>query len=57
MYGDSEEYSLLNYSPMQYVLDDDFKTLAPVGKKTSSLILDASYILAKKSFKSTDTIL
>ena len=35
---------------MQCVLDNDFKTLSPVGKKTTSLVLDASYILAKKSF-------
>ncbi|MBE5741256.1 MAG: hypothetical protein E7351_01840 [Clostridiales bacterium] len=48
--GDSTEYTTINYSPMQFVLDDDFKTLTPVGKKTSSLILDASFILAKKSF-------
>lgn len=49
-FGDSEEYEVISYSPMQCVLDDDFKTLTPVGKKTLSLILDASYILAKKSF-------
>lgn len=49
-FGDSEEYVVVNYSPMQYVLDDNFKTLSPVGKKTSSLILDASYVLAKKTF-------
>ena len=49
-FGDSEEYSLISFSPMQCVLDDDFKTLSPVGKKTTSLVLDASYILAKNSF-------
>ena len=49
-FGDSEEYSVISFSPMQCVLDDDFKTLTPVGRKTNSLILDASYILAKKSF-------
>ena len=49
-FGNSEGYVVINYSPMQFVLDDDFKTLSPVGKKTSTLILDASYILAKKSF-------
>lgn len=49
-FGDSEEYSVISYSPMQCVLDGDFKTLAPVGKKTTSLVLDASYILAKNSF-------
>lgn len=49
-FGGSEQYSVISYSPMQCVLDDDFKTLSPVGKKTSSLVLDASYILAKNSF-------
>ncbi len=49
-FGASEEYSLISYSPMQCIMNDDFKTLAPVGKKTTSLVLDASYILAKNSF-------
>ena len=49
-FGGSEEYELISYSPMQCVLDGDFKTLSPVNKKTTSLVLDASYILAKKSF-------
>ena len=49
-FGASEEYSLISYSSMQCILDDDFKTLSPVGKKTTSLVLDASYILAKNSF-------
>ena len=49
-FGESEDYSLISFSPMQCVLDDDFKTLSPVGKKTSSLVLDASYILVKNSF-------
>ena len=49
-FGGSEEYSLISFSAMQCVLDDDFKTLSPVGKKTTSLVLDASYILAKNSF-------
>lgn len=49
-FGASEDYVLLNYSPMQCVLDDNYTTLSPVGKKTSTLTLDASYILAKKSF-------
>lgn len=49
-FGDSEEYSVISFSPMQCVLDDDFKTLSPVGKKTTSLVLDASYILVKNSF-------
>ena len=49
-FGESEDYVTINYSPMQFVLDDNFKTLSPVGKKTTSLIVDASYILAKKEF-------
>ena len=49
-FGDSEEYVLINYSPMQYVLDDNFITLSPVGNKTHSLVLDASYILARRDF-------
>ena len=49
-FGGSEDYSLISFSPMQCVLDDDFKTLSPVGKKSSVLVLDASYILAKNSF-------
>lgn len=51
-FGDSNDYVLISYSPMQVILDDNFKTLSPVGKKTSSLLLDASYILAKKQFVS-----
>ncbi len=49
-FGDSEEYVVLNYSPMQYLLDDNVTTLSPVGKKTTSLVLDVSYILAKRKF-------
>lgn len=49
-FGESESYSVINYSPMQFVLDGDFKTMSPVGKKTSMLIADVSYILAKNSF-------
>lgn len=49
-FGDSEDYVMLSFSPMQFVLDDDVRTLEPVGKKTTNLVLDASYILAKKSF-------
>ena len=49
-FGDSEEFSVISFSPMQCILDGEFKTLSPVGKKTSSLVLDASYILAKNSF-------
>lgn len=49
-FGDSEEYHVINYSPMQYVLDDNFTTLQPIGKKTTSIALDASYILTKNYF-------
>ena len=49
-FGGSEEFVTINYSPMQFVLDDNFKTLSPVGRKTTSLVVDASYILAKKDF-------
>lgn len=49
-FGDSEEYVVINYSPMQYSLDDNITTLEPIGKKTTSIMLDVSYILAKKSF-------
>lgn len=49
-FGDSEEYSVINYSPMRFVLDDEIETLSPVGMKTRSLVLDASYILAKRYF-------
>ena len=51
-FGGSEQYELINYSPMQFVLDDNVNTLNPVGLKTTSITLDASYILAKKSFVS-----
>ena len=44
------EYNLISFSPMQYELDSGFKTLKPEGKRTSQVILDGSYILAKKSF-------
>lgn len=54
-FGGSENYQLINYSPMQFVLDDNVKTLSPVGNKTSSIVLDASYILAKKSYIQTIT--
>ncbi len=49
-FGNSDEYRLISFSPIQCVLDDGFQTLAPVGKKSASLVLDASYILAKVSF-------
>ena len=49
-FGASEEYKLINFSSMQFVLDETLKTLSPIGKKANSLVLDASYILAKQSF-------
>ena len=49
-FGDSDEYAVINYSPMQFVLDDNVKTLSPVGKLTTSLVLDASFVLAKRKF-------
>lgn len=49
-FGESRDYQVINYSPMQYMLDDNAVTLSPVNKKTSTLVLDASYILAKISF-------
>jgi len=49
-FGDSEEYQVINFSAMQFVLDDGLTTISTVGKKSSSLIMDASYILAKQSF-------
>ena len=52
-FGDSEEYNVINFSPMKFVLDDEISTLSPVGMKTRSLILDASYILAKRYFMDT----
>lgn len=49
-FGDSNQYSVINFSPIQCVLDGEVKTLSPVGKSTMGLVLDASYILAKTSF-------
>ncbi len=49
-FGDSEEYAVINYAPMQYVLDDNISTLKPIGLKSNSLVMDISYVLAKKSF-------
>lgn len=49
-FGSSNDYRVINFSPMQYMLDDNATTMQPVGKKTSSLVVDASYILAKTSF-------
>lgn len=49
-FGDSEEYVVINYSAMQFVLDGNFTTLSPIGNKTMSMVLDASYVLAKREF-------
>ncbi len=49
-FSDSEEYEVINFSPMQFVLDDNLTTLVPVNKKTTSLVMDCSYILAKKYY-------
>lgn len=49
-FGDSEEYSVINYSAMQYILDDGVKTMSPVGKTTKSITMDASFILVKTAF-------
>ena len=49
-FGDSEEYTVINYSPMQYLLDDNVTTLYPIGQKTTSIVLDVSYVLAKRKF-------
>ncbi|MCQ2564515.1 MAG: hypothetical protein MJ152_01465, partial [Clostridia bacterium] len=49
-FGDSEEYAVINHAPMQFVLDDNINTLKPVGLKSNSLVMDISYVLAKKSF-------
>lgn len=49
-FGDSTEYTAINYSAMNFTLDDNVKTLSPVGKKTTSLVMDASFILAKTEF-------
>ncbi len=48
-FGDSEDYMVVNYSPMQFLLDDNLKTLTPEGKRCTSLVLDASFVLGKKS--------
>jgi len=47
-----EEYKLISFSPMCYTLDSGLKTLEPVGKRSSQISLDSSYILVKKSFVS-----
>ncbi len=45
-----DTYSVINYSAMQYMINDFEKVDNPVGKRSSSLVMDASYVLAKKSF-------
>ena len=54
-FGSSEDYRLISFSPIQCVLDDGYQTLSPIGKKTTSLVLDASYILVKNTFLNTMT--
>ena len=54
-FGDSENYTVINYSAMQYQLDDNVKTIEPVGKRTTHLTMDASFVLAKNLFISTFT--
>lgn len=49
-FENSKEYNVLNFSAMQFVLDDGYKTISPIGKKTQTIIMDCSYVLAKKSF-------
>ncbi len=49
-FSESKDYSVINFSPMKFVLDDEVKTLTPIGEKTGSIVLDASYILAKNYF-------
>lgn len=49
-FKESKDYTVINFSPMRYVLDDDVHTLSPEGMKTSSIVLDASFILAKNYF-------
>ncbi len=48
----AEGYKLISLSPMQYELDNDFKTLVPEGKRSSQIVLEGSYILAKNDFVS-----
>ncbi len=49
-FGDSENYRLISFSPLQFVLDNGYVTDAPTKKKTLSLTIDASYILVKNNF-------
>ncbi len=49
-FGDSNEYTVINFSPMQFMLDDNYKTMIPEGNKSHSIVLDASFILAKTEF-------
>lgn len=48
----SKEYEILNFSPMQFTLDDGYKTIDPLHKKTKTITMDCSYVLAKKYFLS-----
>ena len=47
--GDSE-YSLINSQPVFYLLEDDRKTVQPIGMTSSKLRGIISYILAENSF-------
>lgn len=49
-FSNSNNYVPLSYSPMQYTIDDDVKLINPAKRRTSSLSVDCSYILAKKDF-------
>lgn len=49
-FNKSNTYKPLSFSAMQYVLDDDIKTINPIKKRTKSITMDCSYVLAKKSF-------
>ena len=49
-FGDSLEYVPIHCSTMQCTLDGNEKCVSPVNKKSSSVVLDVSYILVKKSF-------
>lgn len=50
--GVTDGYKLISLSPMQYELDNGFKTLKPENKKTTQVVLDGSYIFVKNEFVS-----
>ena len=45
-----KDFKLMSFSPMQYILDDEIKTLKPEGKRSSQISMDGSYILVKNYF-------